>query len=418
MSSPTGRPRRPRCSGGLPASAAADSRSPTSRVQRLRGGSRWAAQHAEHLSERRPLDALHGAPQLLLLSPGQLHQQLGIVQHAPTVTTIVDKIGPHSMYNPTTRLLTLLELLQARGRISGAELAERLEVDPRSVRRYVTMLQDLGIPITSERGRHGGYHLRRGFKLPPLMFTEDEALALTLGLLAARRLGLTITAPAVEGALAKIDRVLPAALRERVQSVQQTLVLDLISPETYVSSPGGSMVLTFSTAARQERRIWMRYRAGSADETERTVDPYGLVYHVGLWYMVGHCHLRNGLRVFRLDRVQHAELLDDEFTRPLNFDTLGYLMRTLATMPDTWKVEVLLETTIEEARQRVPPALATLEEAHNGVVLRCYVQTLEWIAHFLVSLRLPLVVREPPELRQTLKQVAVEIVQLAERTES
>ena len=86
-------------------------------------------------------------------------------------------------------------------------------------------------------------------------------------------------------------------------------------------------------------------------------------------------------------------------------------------MPGTWKVEVLLETTLEEARQRVPAALATLEESHKGVILRCYVQTLEWIAHFLAGLRLPLVVREPPELRETLKQVAAEIVQLAERTE-
>src|SRR5438552_2578211 len=209
------------------------------------------------------------------------------------------------MYFPTTRVLTVLELLQSHQRLSGPDIAERLEVNPRTVRRYITMLQDLGIPIETERGRYGTYRLRPGFKLPPLMFTEDEALALTLGLLAARRLGLTITAPAVEGALAKIDRVLPAALRERVQAVQQTL--DLISPETYVSSPGGSMVLTFSTAAQQERRIWMRYRASSADETERAVDPYGLVYHVGLWYTVGYCHLRNGLRVFRLDRVQHAE---------------------------------------------------------------------------------------------------------------
>jgi len=321
------------------------------------------------------------------------------------------------MYHPTTRVLTVLELLQSHRQISGPKLAERLEVDIRSVRRYITMLQDLGIPIEAERGRYGTYRLLPGFKLPPLMFTEDEALALTLGLLAARRLGLTVTAPAVEGAIAKIDRVLPASLRERVQAVQQTLVLDLISPDSYVSSPGGSMVLTFGTAAQQERRIWMRYRSGSTEETERAVDPYGLVYHVGLWYAVGHCHLRNGLRVFRLDRVQQAELLDDEFTRPPNFDALGYLMRTLATMPGTWKVEVLLETTLEEARHRVPAALATLEEAPNGVVLRCYVQTLEWIAHFLVGLRLPLVVREPPALRETFKQVAAEIVQLAERTE-
>ena len=93
------------------------------------------------------------------------------------------------MYHPTIRVLTVLELLQARGRLTGPELAERLEVDLRTVRRYVTMLQDLGIPVEAERGRHGGYRLRPGFRLPPLLFTDDEALAIMLGLLAARRLG-------------------------------------------------------------------------------------------------------------------------------------------------------------------------------------------------------------------------------------
>src|SRR6266852_223212 len=127
------------------------------------------------------------------------------------------------MYHPTTRVLTVLELLQSHWQMSGPKLAERLEVDIRSVRRYITMLQELGIPIEAERGRYGTYRLRPGYKLPPLMFTEDEALAMTLGLLAARRLGLAVAAPAIEGALAKVDRVLPATLRERVQAVQEML---------------------------------------------------------------------------------------------------------------------------------------------------------------------------------------------------
>src|SRR5579859_2287859 len=114
--------------------------------------------------------------------------------------------------------------------MGGPELAARLEVNLRTVRRYINMLQDLGIPIQAERGRHGGYRLRPGFKLPPLMFTEDEALALTLGLLTARRLGLAAAAPAVEGALAKVERVMPATLRDRVQAVQETLVFDLTPP--------------------------------------------------------------------------------------------------------------------------------------------------------------------------------------------
>src|SRR2546430_16585618 len=109
--------------------------------------------------------------------------------------------------------------------MSGPKLAERLEVDVRSVRRYITMLQDLGIPIEAERGRYGNYRLMRGFKLPPLMLTEDEALALTLGLLAAKRLGMAMAAPAVEGALAKIARVLPDALAARVQAGQESAAL-------------------------------------------------------------------------------------------------------------------------------------------------------------------------------------------------
>src|SRR5437899_5634291 len=118
------------------------------------------------------------------------------------------------MYHPTTRVLTVLELLQAHRQMSGPKLAERLEVDVRSARRYITMLQDLGIPVEAERGRYGGYKLRPGYKLPPLMWSEDEAMAVTLGLRAAQQIGLAKTLPTVESALAKVERVLPLALRE------------------------------------------------------------------------------------------------------------------------------------------------------------------------------------------------------------
>ena len=113
------------------------------------------------------------------------------------------------MYNPSTRLLTILELLQARGRMSGPELAARLEVSPRSVRRYVTMLQDMGIPVEGERGRFGQYRLRAGYKLPPLMFTDDEALAVVVGIEAARRSGLTGDGAAADTATSKVRRSLP-----------------------------------------------------------------------------------------------------------------------------------------------------------------------------------------------------------------
>ena len=315
------------------------------------------------------------------------------------------------MYFPTTRVLTVLELLQSHQQLSGPELAGRLEVNIRTVRRYITMLQDLGIPVEGERGRHGSYRLRPGFKLPPLMFTEDEALALTLGLLAARKLGLTVAAPAVEGALAKIERVLPSALQERVRAVQETLVLD-VTPSGV--TPTTEIVSTLSTATQQGRKVWMRYQSWQSELTERTVDLYGLVYRSGFWYAVGYCHLREGLRVFRLDRVLQVRMLAETFLRPEEFDSAALVARSIAMTPATWLVDVLLETTLEEAQELVPSALATLEQAPEGIVLRCYVERLEWIARFLASLGCPLIVREPPELRQALLRLAEEIAKMAE----
>jgi predicted DNA-binding transcriptional regulator YafY len=310
------------------------------------------------------------------------------------------------MYHPTTRVLTTLELLQSRPRLSGPELAERLDVDPRTVRRYVAMLQDLGIPVEAERGRHGAYRLRPGFKLPPLMFTDDEALALTLGLLAARRLGLAVAAPAVEGALAKIERVLPPAVRDRVGAVQATLVTDL-APARAV--PTSETLVTLSAGAQQGRRVRLRYRAWDGGETEREIDPYGVVFVTGRWFTVGYCHLRQNTRIFRLDRIQTAELRNETFARPADFDPLAYLEQTLPHAPGAWPVEVLLRTTLAEAKRLIPPTTATLDETPDGVLLRCVVQDLAWVARLLVSLDEPFVVHHPPELRD-------EIRQLAERT--
>src|SRR6266567_3728552 len=129
------------------------------------------------------------------------------------------------MYHPTSRVLTVLELLQSRPSISGPELAARLEMDVRTVRRYITHLQDVGIPVEATIGRHGGYRLRPGFKLPPLPFTEEEATAIILGLLASSWLEIGQSSLAIEGALAKVSRVLPLRARERLQAVTSHLIL-------------------------------------------------------------------------------------------------------------------------------------------------------------------------------------------------
>ena len=314
------------------------------------------------------------------------------------------------MYHPTTRVLTVLELLQSHQRLSGPELAERLEVNARTARRYITMLQDLGIPIEAERGRYGAYRLRPGFKLPPLMFTEDEALALTLGLLAARRLGLTAAAPAVEGALAKVERLLPVAVRERVQAVQEMLVLDLSEPD---SRPDSNAVVTISAAAQRSQRVVLHYRSASGDETTREFDPYGLVYQEGRWYTVGYCHLRGTMRTLRLDRVLAVELREGSFVRPDGFDAYAHVMQSLASRPGQWPTEVVLDMALEEARRLIAPAFATLEDTPVGVVLRANIQDLDWMARFLASLDCSFVVREPDELRDALRRHAAKIAALA-----
>ena len=164
------------------------------------------------------------------------------------------------MYHPTTRLLTILELLQAHPALSGAALARRLEVEPRSVRRYIQMLQDMGMPIEAVRGPGGGYRLRPGFKLPPLLFTEAEATAIVLGLLGSSWLELGLPAMSTEGALAKVLRVLPLRARERLNAVSSHLVF---SPHEQDARPDATLLIGLSEAIQQRQRVVIDYRAQS-----------------------------------------------------------------------------------------------------------------------------------------------------------
>jgi predicted DNA-binding transcriptional regulator YafY len=314
------------------------------------------------------------------------------------------------MYYPTTRVLTVLELLQARPGLSGATIARQLEVDRRTVRRYITMLQDLGIPVETTRGPHGGYRLRPGFKLPPLMLADDEALAITLSLIAAQRQGLNLDPLATAGALAKIERVLPDALRERVQAVRDVVAFHAAAA---LPRPDGAILMLLSLAAQRGQRVLLRYQTGEA-ETERQVDPYGLVFHWDRWYLAAWCHLRHGRRVFRLDRVQTAAVTDESFVRPPGFDSLAFVLETLAQAPWGWEVEVLLETSVELAQQWIPLGSVTLEATADGTLLRGQYERLDRLAVQLLLLECPLVVRRPPELRAAFQALAAQASAFAE----
>lgn len=318
------------------------------------------------------------------------------------------------VYRPTARVLTVLELLQAHGRMSGPELARRLEVNVRTVRDYLEMLADLGIPVEAERGRNGAYRLKPGFKLPPLMFTEDEALALTVSLLMAREHGLAQTTPAFEGALAKIERVLPASSRERIQAVGQTVVFENRSAHV---TPSLASIMLLSSAVQNERSVLLRYRSARGEVTERLFNPYGVVAHEGFWYTIGYCHLRKAQRLFRLDRVQRIEMTSDPFLRPAHFEALAAVQRALASVPRVWQVEVWLETTLEEAQRTTPLSKGHFEEANQGVLIRCEVADLPWMARLLAGLGTPFVIHRPPELRTAFRHYALLMMSYAERNE-
>jgi len=311
------------------------------------------------------------------------------------------------MYSPTTRLLAVLSLLQTHQQMSGAAIARRLEVDVRTVRRYITSLQDMGIPVEGERGPYGAYYLGRGSKMPPLMFTNEEAVALVLGLRVIREFRFPANTAAIEGALAKTERVLPEALLQQVRAIQSSVAFNVTN---YGNSPpslhDNNTLIALSEAAQQRHRVALVYRSRQDELTERGFDPYGVVYTEGYWYTAGYCHLRQDLRTFRLDRIESITQRDEAFDDPGEFDVLGYMLSALANVPGPYQVEVLLKTTMDKAQAHVPSYLATLEPCAEGIMMRRAANNLEWVAMLLLSLDFPVEIKGPDALRATLRHIA------------
>ncbi len=307
------------------------------------------------------------------------------------------------MYSPTLRLLTLLELLESFERVSGAVLAQKLEVSLRSVQRYVTQLQDLGIPVESTRGVGGAYRLKPGFRLPPLMLTDDEALAVSLGLRTLESLGLNAFAPATTSAMSKLKRVLPKNLAEHVSIMQEAVELE---PSWWSVSIDPKCLMTVASAVQTRMPIVFAYRAFDGTQTKREVEPYSALFHDGRWYMVGYCRLRLAVRSFRFDRMLEIQVTDGIFVRPADFDARAYLRESLPFAPSKFKIEVWLELPLEEARWRVMPHKMALEVEGDGTVLRCGTGDLVWMAAVLLSLKCAITVRQPLALLEAFKVVA------------
>ena len=311
------------------------------------------------------------------------------------------------MYNPTLRLLTVLEMLQSRAEVSGFELAQTLEVDLRSVRRYIMMLRDMGIPIEGERGRHGGYSLRPGFKLPPLMFNADEITAIKMSLMLMREVG-AAPGQAIESASAKIERVLTDELRAIADALEYAIKLDEIRPGTRTAN--SKLIMMVSRAAFEDFSLEILYESGDAETSQRMIDPYGLVLHAHAWYVPAYCHVRRDMRVFRLDRIRAATRSNLSFIKPASFDSRAFVLESLARVFGAVPFQVLLHLPLATAQEYISPSLATLEATGDSTLIKCYTDDADWLARYLVSSNISFTVIEDDRLRAALKALAHEIL--------
>ncbi len=319
------------------------------------------------------------------------------------------------MYSPTTRLLAVLELLQSRQQISGAELAQRLEIHPRTVRRYIQQLQDMGIPVEAERGIYGAYQLKAGHRVPPLLFSEAETLALSLGLLTIRGLDFPVDRAIVETTLAKLERVLPAGLVQHARAIQAAISIQHGFRSQRIEP---TWLMQLSLAVLQQQHVQLEYCSAAEQRTERTIEPYGIVFNEGAWYVVGYCHLRSAIRSFRLDRIRGMTQLSSSFERPAAINIGATVLAVLNAADQSAEVEVLLNTTLAKAQQAIPADMGRLEATPQGVIFRRAAVHLEWVAFLLLELDFPVVVLQPPALRQQLQRMATKALAMLEPYDS
>ena len=311
------------------------------------------------------------------------------------------------MSRPTGRVLTLLELLQSGGTRTMAELADRLGVDGRTVRRYVNQLIDLDVPVEAVRGRYGGYRLARGYRLPPLMLGDEEALAVLLGLVAGRRAGvLPMTDTASETAAAKIRRVLPERVARRLDAVLESLAFT--QPPGEFPTPDAAVLLAIADAVRHRRPVSIRYTDRDGRRSERTLHPFGIVAHGGRWYVTAADPAIGEDRTFRLDRVADARTLPGSFEAPAGLDPAQHVLSGFASAAYRHEVVFRIHGTVDEIRDRLPASVASVEPVSTAEAdpaterwlrVRLRAERLDWLPPVLVALDRPFVIERPDELR-------------------
>jgi predicted DNA-binding transcriptional regulator YafY len=305
----------------------------------------------------------------------------------------------------TGRLFRMVELLQGRGRITTENLAVQLGVSERTVRRDISRLQTLDVPVEVTPGRNGGVSLAPGALLPPLRFTDDELLVLVLGMKQVTRLGSAVLERAAARALQRLEAVLSERTRMRVEALTSALGLGAHRDDNppHVES---LVVFELAEAVHEGKRLELHYRSSGSAAAVRQVDPYGIAQLGGRWYLIGYCHLRSGMRTFRLDRIRTFHVTSVSFERPTGFDAFSAIAASIAQAPlrGDMVCQVRLFASLEAVRRWVPAAVAVFEPDPCGTLLtlRARQDDMERIALHLLGLPFRLEVLAPAELREAL----------------
>ncbi|MEM6994900.1 MAG: YafY family protein [Myxococcota bacterium] len=312
------------------------------------------------------------------------------------------------MVGTSARLLRLLTLLQSRGFWSGADLAERLEVTERTVRRDVDRLRSLGYPVISSVGVAGGYQLGAGASLPPLHLDDDEALAVALGLRTVAVGNVVGVEQAALRAMAKLEQVLPKKLRRRIAALH-----DSVAP-MYIDTPRvrPEVLSALAAGCRNHQQASFRYADGRGRTTQRVAQPHGVV-HTGLrWYLAAFDEDRDDWRTFRLDRIEGAVSLGGRFTprEVPEGDVASYVSRSVSSDVYRHRARVLIHAPLAEVRARVPPLAGYLRHVDAK---RCRLESgadsLSTLAVYIAALGEDFEVEDPPELRRELEALGVRI---------
>ena len=319
------------------------------------------------------------------------------------------------MLPTSARLLRLLSLLQARRFWTGAELAERLEITERTVRRDVDRLRTLGYPINANCGVAGGYQLGAGAALPPLLLEDDEALAVALGLRSAASGTVTGMEEAAVRALAKLEQVLPARLQKRVKALHSAVV-----PMHLAGPPVDAELLTVvAGACRNHEQLRFGYGDRKERSTRRNVEPHGLVHSGARWYLVAWDLEREDFRTFRVDRMAARPELGRRFSRrEIPGGDLGaYVSRSVSTHAYPVRARVIVHAPREEVAQQVSPLTARLEALDER---RCVLESggagLDGLALHIALLGHEFEVLEPPELTEHIRVLAARLARTAKRS--